>query len=196
MARASEAPGASVGTPATAGVDSNSVVKGAVWGAAAGVGASLVMAMYAMIAALTYQHTGFFTPLYHIASVLAPGEAMMQSMESAMAGNAFTFVFGPAMLGAIIHMMTGAAYGAIFGVVAQLLRWHGAMLVGAALVWGFVVFAVSAWIGLPLAASLLGGGEPISNMATMVGYPTFITEHLLYGAVLGILLASPLRSRR
>lgn len=119
----------------------------------------------------------------------------MRSMESAAAGSAFIFIFGPALLGAIIHMITGAAYGAIFGVIARLLRWHGATLVGAALVWGLAVFAVSTWIGLPLAAGLLGGGEPVANMATMVGYPTFIVEHLLYGAVLGMLLASPLRSR-
>jgi hypothetical protein len=177
-------------------VHSKSTVAAAAWGAAAGVGASLVMAMYAMIAALTYQHTGFFTPLYHIAAALAPGEAMMQSMQSAMAGNSFTFVFGPAALGAIIHMMVGAAYGAVFGGVARLLRWHGAMLVAAAVAWGLVVFAISAWVGLPLAASLFGGGDPIRNMATMVGYPTFIVEHLLYGAALGLLLVSPLRNRR
>ena len=187
---------ASGSAEATAGADNKSLVGAAAWGAAAGVGAALVMALYAMLAALTYQGTGFFTPLYHIAAVLAPGEAMMQSMESAAAGNSFTFVFGPALLGAIIHMAVGAGYGAIFGVVAWLLHWQGATLVGAALVWGLVVFAVSAWVGLPLAAALFGGGEPISNMATMVGYPTFIAEHLLFGGVLGLLLVAPLHNRR
>ncbi|MCV7151066.1 hypothetical protein H7I57_07165 [Mycobacterium pyrenivorans] len=154
------------------------------------------MAMYAMVAALTYQHTGFFTPLYHIAATLAPGDAMMESMQSAMAGNSFTFVFGPAALGAFIHMMVGAAYGAMFGVVARLLRCHGAVLVAAAVAWGLVVFAISSWVGLPVAASLLGGGDPIRDMAAMVGYQTFIAEHLLYGAVLGLLLAAPQRNRR
>lgn len=179
-----------------AGVGGRGVVTSAVWGAAAGVGASLVMAMYAMVAALTYQHTGFFTPLYHIAATLAPGDAMMESMQSAMAGNSFTFVFGPAALGAFIHMMVGAAYGAMFGVVARLLRCHGAVLVAAAVAWGLVVFAISSWVGLPVAASLLGGGDPIRDMAAMVGYQTFIAEHLLYGAVLGLLLAAPQRNRR
>jgi hypothetical protein len=37
-------------------------------GAVGGALGAIVMAMYAMIAAATYQHTGFFTPLYHIAS--------------------------------------------------------------------------------------------------------------------------------
>ena len=109
------------------------------------------------------------------------------------AGESFTFLFGPAVLGAGIHMAVGAAYGALFGVIARLLRWHGAVLVGMAVVWVFVVFAVSAWVGLPAAASLFGGGDPISNMASMVGYPTFIAEHLAYGAVLGLLLITPLR---
>ncbi|MGB3356216.1 MAG: hypothetical protein WBB00_26085 [Mycobacterium sp.] len=180
-------------TNADEGVESRGIAAGAAWGAAAGIAASLVMAMFAMLAALTYQHTGFFAPLYHIASALAPGDTMMQSMQSAMAGNAFTFVFGPAALGAMIHTVVGAAYGAVFGVAARLLRWRGPVLIAAATAWGFVVFVISAWVGLPLAASLLGGGDPISNMATMVGYPTFIGEHLLYGAVLGLLLAAARR---
>lgn len=184
---------ASGSTSAAEGVAGKGIATGAAWGAAAGIAASLVMAMFAMLAALTYQQTGFFTPLYHIASTLAPGDAMMQSMQAAMAGNSFTFMFGPAALGALIHMIVGAGYGAIFGVAARVLRWDGATLIAAGTVWGFAVFAISAWVGLPLAASLLGGGDPISNMATMVGYPTFIGEHLLYGAVLGVLLAAQRR---
>ena len=164
------------------------------WGALAGVGASLVMAMYAMIAALTYQHSGFFTPLYHIAATFVAPDTMMQSMQAAMAGNSFTFVFGAAVLGAIIHMMVGAMYGAVFAVVARLLRWHGAALVAAAIAWGLVVFAMSSWIGLPIAAAAFGGGDPIRDMASMVGYPTFILEHLLFGATLGILLLAASRN--
>lgn len=167
----------------------------AVWGVLAGVGASLVMAMYAMIAAGTYQHSGFFTPLYHIAATFAAPDTMMKSMEAAMAGNSFTFAFGPAVLGAMIHMMVGAMYGAVFAVVARFLQWHGAALVAAASAWGLVVFAISSWIGLPIAAALFGGGDPIRDMASMVGYPTFIVEHLLFGATLGILLLAASRNR-
>jgi hypothetical protein len=159
------------------------------------VGASLMMAMYAMIAAATYQHTGFFTPLYHIAATFISPDTMMSSMRAAMAGDTFTFAVGPAVLGAIVHMMVGAVYGAIFAVVAHYLKWHGALLVGAAMLWGFVVFAVSTWIGLPLAAAL-SGGDPIRDMASMVGYPTFLVEHLLFGATLGLLLLGVARNRR
>ncbi|MDZ7884147.1 MAG: hypothetical protein U5N53_15125 [Mycobacterium sp.] len=132
-----------------------SIGAAVLWGAVAGAGASLVMAMFAMIAALTYQGTGFFTPLYHIASVFAPGDAMMQSMQAGMAGSSFTFLFGPAALGALIHMMVGAGYGVAFALAARALQLHGAVLIGAATVWGLAVFAISAWIGLPAAAAAL-----------------------------------------
>jgi hypothetical protein len=52
-----------------------------VWGAGGGVIASLVMAMFAMIAGATYLNSGFFTPLYHIASTFIAPDAMMQSMQ-------------------------------------------------------------------------------------------------------------------
>jgi uncharacterized membrane protein YagU involved in acid resistance len=107
-----------------------------------------------------------------------------------------TFAFGPAVLGAIIHMMVGAMYGVVFAVMAHYLKWHGLVLVGAGIAWGLVVFAVSRWIGLPLAAALFGGGDPIRDMASMVGYPTFLVEHLLFGATLGLMLLGALRSRR
>ena len=152
--------------------------------------------LLAMIAAATYQHTGFFTPLYHIAATFVAPDAMMASIQAAMVGHMFTFAFGPAMLGAIVHMMVGAMYGAIFAVVAHYLKWQGPLLVGAAMLWGVVVFAVSTWIGLPLAATLFGGGDPIRDMASMVGYPTFLVEHLLFGATLGMLLLGAARNRR
>ncbi len=61
-------------------------------GAVAGVIASLVMAMYAMIAAYA-KDTGFFTPLYHIASLVTNDANMMKSMQAdQMNGDAFTFL--------------------------------------------------------------------------------------------------------
>lgn len=66
--------------------------------------------------------------------------------------STFTFTFGPAVLGAVIHMMVGAMYGAMFAVVARMARLHGIALIASTIVWGAVVFALSAWIGLLLAA--------------------------------------------
>jgi len=157
-------------------------------GAVAGVIASLLMAMYAMIAAWT-KDAGFFTPLYHIASLWAPQDAMMASMQDAMGGSHFHFEFGPAILGALIHMMTGAMYGAIFGLAVSKLRLGTAVLAGLGIVYGAIVFAVSAWIGLPIAAALFDSGDQITKMAEMAGWGTFVTEHLLYGLALGVLAA-------
>ncbi|MCW4355868.1 hypothetical protein ONR57_21420 [Hoyosella sp. YIM 151337] len=158
-------------------------------GAVAGIVASLVMAMYAMIAAATYQGVGFFTPLYHIASSVISGEAMMESMEAGMAGDNFVFIAGPAIVGALVHMMIGAGYGIVFAAFAKLVKLQGAAILAAAgAVYGFLVFVVSSWVLLPLTASILGGGDPIRDMPTMVGYPTFIAEHILFGLVIGLLL--------
>lgn len=157
-------------------------------GLVAGVIASLVMAVFAMIAAVSYQGSGFLTPLYHIASVFLPPSTMMTSMERAMSGSAVYFAAGPALVGALVHMMVGAVYGVIFAVLARLLKLSGGRLVLAGVVWGLVVFALSSWIALPLAAAVLGSGAQISGMAGMVGYPTFLVEHLLFGVILGLVL--------
>lgn len=163
-------------------------------GAAAGILASLVMAGYAMGAAWA-KDTGFFTPLYHIASLLSSQDSMMTSMEDAMGGSAFHFTFGPAVLGAVIHLTTGAAYGAIFGAVVSRLPLSRVLLVGAGLVYGAVVFSISSWLGLPIAAAVFDSGDQIANMAEMAGWGTFVVEHLLYGLVLGGLFALATRPR-
>jgi hypothetical protein len=181
MATASSSPSSA---KVTAGVYGKSIV----WGAVAGLIASIGMAMYAMIAAATYLHNGFFTPMYHIASTVISPDTMMTSMQNAMMGHTFTFSVGPAVLGAIIHMMVGAMYGVVFGVIAAFMRLPGALLVASGLMWGVIAFAVSTWIGLPIAAALFDGGDPVRNMAHIVGYGTFLVEHLIYGTALGIVL--------
>jgi len=156
-------------------------------GAGSGVIASVVMAIYAMISSWA-KDTGFFTPLYHIASLWASPDSMMASMKGAMAGSAFHFVFGTAVLGAVIHLVTGAAYGAIFGLITSRLHLGLAAFAGIGIVYGFLVFLFSAYIGLPAAAAIFGSGDPIRNMASMAGWGTFIIEHLLYGLTLGVLV--------
>lgn len=165
------------------------LVRAASRGAIAGVIASLMMAAYAMIAAATYQGSGFFTPMYHIASVFISPDDMMSSMKSAtMGGSNFEFFAGGALLGVLIHMMIGAMYGAIFGVLASLTRIRGMALVAAAIAWGGLVFVISSFVGLPLAAAIFGSGDQITNMAELVGYGTFLVEHLIFGLVLGLIL--------
>lgn len=171
-----------------------SLAQNAARGAAAGVAASLVMAMYAMVAAYT-KDAGFFTPLYHIGSLLNGDADMARSMMADQQdSDAFTFLVGPAVLGAMIHMMTGAMFGAMFGAAVGRLRLGPGALSAAGAAYGGAVFAVSAFLALPLAAELFESGDPIANMAEMAGWGVFVVEHLLFGLTLGALYTA--RDRR
>ncbi|WP_239657131.1 hypothetical protein [Mycobacterium riyadhense] len=184
------------GPRAAAKVTARDLGRAAGWGAGAGLVASVVMAMYAMFAAATYQRTGFFTPMYHIASTVVAPDAMMTSMLQATAGHPFTFAPGPALLGELLHMTVGAIYGAVFGVLIRVARVSGLTVLIAGLVWGVIVFVVSSWVGLPIAAAVFDAGYPIRNMVALVGYPTFVIEHLIFGATLGVLLMHARLARR
>ena len=154
-------------------------------GGVAGMVAETVMAMFAMVASVTYQHHGFFTPLLHISALIGSLDPMMRSVSEAMTGNRLWFTAGPAALGLLIHMMTGAMFGIGFVFLARRIR--RTALVPAGGVYGLAVFVVSAFIGLPLAAKITNSGTAISHMTSMVGWATFAVEHLIFGVVLGIL---------
>ena len=172
---------------------SPTLAKSATTGAIAGLAASMAMAMYAMFAAWNAGH-GFFAPLFHIASLFISPTAMNTAMDHAMMGHNFYFAVGPAILGAIIHMMTGLMFGAIFGVIAAKTGLKGMSLYMAGAVYGFIVFAFSAWIGLPLAAAVFSSGDQITHMARMAGWTTFIIEHVIFGLALAMML--PLFARK
>jgi hypothetical protein len=169
--------------------DRKQVIRSARTGVVVGVIGSLMMAGYAMIASATYQHNGFFTPLYHIASTFVSPKSLMTSMQKAMTGTTFYVSFGAAVLGAMLHMMIGAMYGAPFAVVAARARLRGATLIAAGAVWGAVVFAMSSFVGLPLAAKIFDSGDQITHMARMVGYGTFLIEHVIFGMTVALILA-------
>ena len=152
-------------------------------GGVAGMIAGAAMAMFAMVASVTYQHHGFFTPLFHISALFGSPDAMMRSVAETMAGNKFWFSAGPAALGLLIHMMTGAAFGIGFTFLAR--RLPRAALVPAGAVYGLAAFALSGSVGLPVAAEITGSGITISDMASVVGWATFAVEHMMFGLVLG-----------
>jgi hypothetical protein len=149
------------------------------------------MGMFAMFAAATYQGTGFFTPLYHIASPLAGGDPMMTSMDAAARGDTFSFDAAPALLGLTIHMMWGAFWGAAFFALARATGLQGAApLVAAGLVFGLAIMLFMSWVTLPLTAAIVGGGRPIEEMPSVVGWGTFSVEHAIFGLVLGVWAAA------
>jgi hypothetical protein len=155
-------------------------------GALLGVVAAVVMGMFAMLASATYHDTGFFTPLHHIASALIEPTAMMRSMEAGMAGDTFAISVGPALLGLALHLVTGAFWGAIFGLIVST-RWlRGVTGLVGGIVYGLAVMVAMAFVGLPVIAAVFGGGEPVSDMPRLAGWGTFAVEHAIYGAVLGL----------
>ena len=168
------------------------VKVGALWGI---VGA-FVMAIYAMIAGATYLDSGFFTPLYHIASTFIAPQSMMTSMEQAMKGDAFHFTFGAAGVGMLVHLVVGAIYGIVFAFLARAINLVGPASLGVGALYGVVVMLFSSFVGLPIAAALFGGGDPISDMPTMVGWTTFTIEHVMFGVIVGIGWLIADRSRR
>ncbi len=158
----------------------------AVGGAIAGMAASAVMVTYAMVAASTYQDTGFFTPLYHIASTFIEPSAMEASMQHAMGGDNFHFDLGPAALGMAIHLVTGAVLGAAFRVLIVALRSPRLTALPLGVGYGLVVLVVMSFVLLPVPAELFDGGKAISDMPNMVGWGTFSLEHVIFGLVLGL----------
>ncbi|MDQ3985172.1 MAG: hypothetical protein M3280_01555 [Actinomycetota bacterium] len=155
---------------------------GALWG----VAGAIVMAIYAMIAGATYLGSGFFTPLYHIASTFLDPQSMMISMEHAMEGEAFYFTFGAAGVGMLVHLVVGAVYGIVFALLARAINLVGPVSVALGALYGVAVMLFSSFVGLPIAAELFGGGDPIADMPTMVGWSTFTIEHVIFGLALGI----------
>ena len=153
-------------------------------GAVGGMIAAMVMAMFAMIASVTYQHHGFFTPLFHISALFGSPKSMMISVAQAMVGHRLWFAAGPAVVGLMIHMITGAAYGMGFAMLAR--RIPKSALLPAGAVFGVGVLLVSGLVGLPLAAKITGSGATISDMATMVGWGTFAAEHIMFGVVVAL----------
>jgi hypothetical protein len=155
-------------------------------GALLGVAAAVVMGVFAMIASATYHGTGFFTPLHHIASAVIEPTAMMRSMEAGMAGDTFAISVGPALLGLALHLITGAFWGAIFGLLVSTGWLRGVTGLVGGIVYGLAVMAVMAFLALPVIAAVFGGGEPVSDMPRLAGWGTFAIEHAIYGAVLGL----------
>jgi hypothetical protein len=160
-------------------------------GAVAGILGAVAMAVFAMIASATYHGVGFFTPMYHIASSLIGPDAMMTSAGEAMAGNVFYFAAGPGLLGFGLHLSVGAVFGTIFALLVAALRVRGPALVPVGIVYGALVLVLMSFVGLPIAASIFGGGDPIRDMPSMAGWWTFTIEHLLFGAVLGLWFVRP-----
>lgn len=165
-------------------------LRGAKLGVLGGVLGAVVMAMYAMVVSATVKDAGFFTPLYHIASVFLEPKTMMTSMAHGADGDAFYLSAGPAVVGLLVHMFTGAGAGAVFGAAVTMRRLSGLTTTILGGVFGLLVLVVNSFVGLPIAAALFDGGDVISDMPKLAGWGTFTVEHVLFGLVLGAVVAT------
>ena len=150
----------------------------------AGLVASAVMGLFAMVASATYQGRGFFTPMYHAAFIIDE-DTMGVAIAKAAAGDAFYFFRETFVFGFIAHVFLGGIFGATFAAVARWLRPRGTRALAGGLAYGLAVMLVMSFLVLPLAANLFGAGEPISRMGSEVGWPTFIAMFAVFGLALG-----------
>ena len=158
-------------------------------GILAGMVAAVPMGIFSMIAAATYQHRGFFTPMYHIASLLGDDTAA-RSLQEAASGDVFFFVPEPAIFGVAMHLVVGGFFGAIFAVVARgviaRVPPSRASIIAVGVVYALLVMLLMSLVLVPAADAVLSGEERVSSFASVAGWGTFTIEHVIYGLVLGL----------
>jgi len=163
-------------------------------GILAGMVAAVPMGIFSMIAAATYQHRGFFLPMYHIASLLGDDTAA-RSLQEAARGDVFFFVPEPAIFGVAMHLVVGGFFGAIFAVVARVLLFRvepsralpsRASIIAVGVVYALLVMLLMSLVLVPAADAVLSGEERVSSFASVAGWGTFTIQHVIYGLVLGL----------
>ena len=144
---------------------------------AAGLIAGLVFAMWAMI-------VGIFT-----SNLWAPPQGIAQAIGIGNPGH--DFQIAPFVLGLMGHMMNSIIIGLFFFAIVAALKLRGGILVIAGMVYGVVVYLVMYVVVLRGLLSGTSGSFLSANPEW-----SWIVAHLMYGVVLGALLAyGPLRER-
>ncbi len=134
-----------------------------------------LMALFTMLATITYLQMGFFTPLYAIAAPLIGQQPLMTSLQQ----GGFYLALGPALLGLVVHLLWAALWGVIFGLLARQLHLTGGVAIISGLVYGVLVMLVMIFIVVPIV------GAP--NLLHLVGSFSFtIANALFYGLPLGL----------
>ncbi len=143
-----------------------------------GLIAGLVFAMWAML-------VGIFT-----SNLWAPPQGIAQSVGIGTQGHNFQPV--PFVLGLIGHMMNSVIIGIIFIAIARAVHLRGAGAVMGGMVWGVVAYVGMYWVVLRLLLASTSASFLSANPEW-----SWIAGHLMFGVVLGALVAyGPLRDRR
>jgi hypothetical protein len=153
-------------------------------GILAGLVAAAAMGIFLMTAAATYQHRGFYTPMYHIASLL--GDTTVESsVPASVNGEIFMLVPEPLITGVAIHLVVGGVFGGLFALVARTELAQRAILV-AGVLYGLAVMVVMGLLVVPLADAALSGDPRVASFPSVAGWLTFAVAHVIYGLVLAL----------
>jgi hypothetical protein len=144
-----------------------------VMGALAGIIAGVIMVIYAMIASATFLGQSWLTPLYGVASPLVGLMPLLLSLRQET-----YFATGPAALGLFIHLFWSALYGLLFALLVSFLHLHNEKAMLGGLVYSLAILVIMNFVVLPIV-----GAE---NLPTIIGGPSFLVEHLIFGIVLGL----------
>lgn len=135
----------------------------------------ILMALFSMIATVTYLQMGFFTPLYAIAAPLIGQSALMTSLRQ----GGFYLDPGPALLGLVVHLLWAGLWGLIFGLLARRLHLTGGVAIISGLIYGVLIMLVMIFIVVPLVRA--------PNLLQLLGSFSFtIANALFYGLPLGL----------
>lgn len=136
----------------------------------AGIGASLVLAMWEMIVeAVIPDGAGFFGP------PIAIGATIVRDLQGS--ANPIPFDIVALVLGLMGHMMNSVVLAALFGVVAARFTLSSAGTVGLGVAWGVMVFAVMWFVVVPVVDPLMLNLNAIA----------FLAAHVMWGAALGLI---------
>jgi uncharacterized membrane protein YagU involved in acid resistance len=136
----------------------------------AGIGASLVLAMWEMIVeALIPDGAGFFGP------PIAIGATIVRDLQGS--ANPIPFDLVALVLGLMGHMMNSIILAVVFGVIASRLALSATGTVGLGMAWGVAVFAAMWFVIAPA----------VDPLMLNVNAAAFFAAHLMWGATLGFI---------
>jgi hypothetical protein len=157
--------------------DTGGSASSAVRAGAAGLIAGVVFAMWAMI-------VGIFTT-----NLWAAPQGIGQALGIGHQGHDFQIV--PFIVGLAGHMMNSIIFGLVFLAIAVALQLRGVAAVVVGMIYGILVYAVMYWVVLRNLLSGTSGSFLSANPEW-----SWVVDHLMFGAVLGLLVAyGPLRRR-
>jgi len=136
----------------------------------AGIGASLVLAMWEMVVeAAIPDGAGFFGPPIAIGATIVRD---LQGSPNPIPFDAVAFVLG--LMG---HMMNSVILAVIFGLIVSRLAPSAAATIGFGVAWGVAVFVAMWFVVAPA----------IDPLMLNLNAPVFFAAHLMWGAALGVI---------